>query len=71
MPLLTIDPNQRLKKQIERQNAEAEVFWAKQREQDARIKAIEDEVERRERYVDQEVERRVNIERQRLGIEPN
>ena len=39
---LTIDPTKRLEKQIEAQSEEAKAFWAKQKEQDARIKSLED-----------------------------
>jgi integrase len=39
---LTIDDTQRLRQQIETQSEEAKVFWAKQKEQDARIKSLED-----------------------------
>ena len=39
---LMIDDTHRLRQQIETQSEEAKVFWAKQREQDARIKSLED-----------------------------
>jgi len=39
---LMIDDTQRLRQQIETQSEEAKVFWAKQKEQDARIKSLED-----------------------------
>ncbi len=39
---LTIDDTQRLRQQIETQSEEAKAFWAKQKEQDARIKSLED-----------------------------
>jgi integrase len=39
---LTIDPAPRLQKQLDQQTEESRSFWAKQREQDARIKMLED-----------------------------
>jgi transcription elongation GreA/GreB family factor len=43
---LTIDPTKRLEKENQelrmRQNAESEALWKRQREQDARIKTLED-----------------------------
>lgn len=56
----------RLRKQIELQNAESKAFWEKQREQDSRLEAIEREVERRRQYLEQEVQRRVNLESKRV-----
>ena len=43
---LTIDNTQRLRQQIETQSEEAKAFWAKQKEQDARIKSLEDRIRR-------------------------
>ena len=46
IPHLTINPTQRLKQENAdlkmRQNAESEALWKKQREQEARIKSLED-----------------------------
>jgi hypothetical protein len=71
--LLTIDPTQRLRRENADlrmgQSEEAKVFWAKQREQDERIKAIEYEVKKRDQYIDQEVQRRIEQERRRrMGL---